>query len=627
MVHDGVHVGTVEIGLNLNSGVFEALVAGSDRQVEFYTFPELEIGTFSAGDESVRRLAATFDSDQLLSAEDFARAARGELEPTDIEIGGSPYRRAFAIINDFAGAEVGLAHILVPLQGYAQVSARMNIMAAIAGAVALLVGAIAAWFFGGRISAALNDLVRKMHGLADGDTSIDFKGAIEKRGEIGHMARALEVFQVGMIEKERLREEEATTRAAVEKLKEDQRQQAEEQRVAEAERDRKQRERDEKESAEREERQRQRAEDMAAREAEQTAVVSALAEGLRSLARGDLRARLDSPFSQGYEQVRQDFNEMAEKLAGLIRSIAGTSDNVAGGSNEISSSAENLSRRTEQTAATLEETAAALNELTASVTSAAEGARQADDIVRTTKRSAEASSSVVSEAVDAVTQIESSSQKITSIISVIDDIAFQTNLLALNAGVEAARAGDAGRGFAVVASEVRALAQRSSEAASEINALISESSEQVKRGVSLVGEAGNALQSILEQVSEISSHVTDIATSSGEQSTGINEINTAVTQIDQATQQNAAMFEEMFAASTVLSQAASNLQEDVGQFQVSEKTASEGQVGWDRLATDHDISQRAAVKTPKSAHHTGQRQKVAAVAGGQPAMEEGWDEF
>ncbi|CUH98502.1 Ribose and galactose chemoreceptor protein [Leisingera aquaemixtae] len=168
-----------------------------------------------------------------------------------------------------------------------------------------------------------------------------------------------------------------------------------------------------------------------------------------------------------------------------------------------------------------------------------------------------------------MTQIEQSSNHISQIISVIDDIAFQTNLLALNAGVEAARAGEAGKGFAVVASEVRALAQRSSDAAMEIKTLIGDSSKQVERGVDLVGKAGEALQSIVERVTHISQLVSGIAEGAAEQSTGLNEINTGVTQLDQVTQQNAAMVEEATAAGHMLNTDATKLAELVAHFRVA----------------------------------------------------------
>ena len=208
------------------------------------------------------------------------------------------------------------------------------------------------------------------------------------------------------------------------------------------------------------------------------------------------------------------------RLQETISAVKSTTESIQTGTAEVAQAADDLSRRTESQAAALEETAASLEELTASVKAAATGAEKASVDVAAAKRSAEESGRIVREAVDAMTEIEKSSQHISQIIGVIDDIAFQTNLLALNAGVEAARAGEAGRGFAVVASEVRALAQRSSDAAKEIKALISTSSQQVGRGVDLVGETGKSLQTIVESVTGITALIVDIANSSREQSVG-----------------------------------------------------------------------------------------------------------
>ncbi|MEQ6204669.1 methyl-accepting chemotaxis protein [Sulfitobacter sp. HNIBRBA2951] len=305
---------------------------------------------------------------------------------------------------------------------------------------------------------------------------------------------------------------------------------------------------------------------------EQKRTLDVLSSGLVQLADGDLSSTIDQQFAPQYESLRSDFNAALRVLSEAISSVTEASGSIQHGAQEISQASDDLSNRTENQAATLEQTAAALDELTASVKSAADGAKSVETIVVEAQSEAEASGKIVSDAISAMNQIEESSKHISQIISVIDDIAFQTNLLALNAGVEAARAGDAGKGFAVVASEVRALAQRSSEAAKEIKTLISGSATEVERGVELVGGAGEALSSIVQRVSHISDLVRTMATGTSEQAVGLGEINIGVNQLDQVTQQNAAMVEEATAASHVLKGDAVRLEELVRRF----KTANGG---------------------------------------------------
>ncbi|WP_298921302.1 HAMP domain-containing methyl-accepting chemotaxis protein [uncultured Roseobacter sp.] len=301
---------------------------------------------------------------------------------------------------------------------------------------------------------------------------------------------------------------------------------------------------------------------------EQQSVVSALGIGLQSLSEGDLTSEITSVFPEDYEKLRADFNAAVAALKEAVAAVMQNSDAIRNETSEITSAADDLSRRTEKQAATLEETAAALDELTSSVRSAAEGADEASSMSADAQSNAEKGGEVARQAVDAMDEIKTSSQEISKITTVIDDIAFQTNLLALNAGVEAARAGEAGRGFAVVATEVRALAQRSSDAAREINELISSSGDQVEKGVDLVDKTGAALASIVTSVSEISKRVSNIAASAREQSAGLNEINTAVNELDHVTQQNAAMFEETTAASHALTSEADALAAAVARFRL-----------------------------------------------------------
>ncbi|WP_082020493.1 methyl-accepting chemotaxis protein [Leisingera sp. ANG-M1] len=320
---------------------------------------------------------------------------------------------------------------------------------------------------------------------------------------------------------------------------------------------------------------------------EQDLVVNELRNGLTHLAKGDFSSTIDTPFPDAYRGLRMDFNQTVDTLNATVREVVEATTSIRNGTHEISQASDDLSQRTESQAATLEETAAALDQMTASVKAAADGARRVETAMNEARDEAKTSGEVVENAVAAMNGIEESATHISQIIGVIDDIAFQTNLLALNAGVEAARAGDAGRGFAVVASEVRALAQRSSDAAMEIKALISNSGEQVAKGVDLVGKAGDALNSIVSQVTHISGLVSGIAEGAAEQSTGIGEINTGVMQLDQVTQQNAAMVEQMTAAGQLLNGDASKLAGLVAQFNVGEEMAPPPQAAEPELPSAH----------------------------------------
>jgi len=341
----------------------------------------------------------------------------------------------------------------------------------------------------------------------------------------------------------------------------------------------------------------------AATEKAQAEVVDALAEGLKRLAGGDLTVSIDAELQGAYARIRDDFNSAARSLNAVMGAVRSTTAIICNGADEIASAADDLSRRTEQQAASLEETAAALDEITATVKRSAAGAQDAFQVASDARADAERSGHVVHEAVTAIHDIQASAGKISNIIGVIDEIAFQTNLLALNAGVEAARAGDAGKGFAVVASEVRALAQRTAEAAKEIKALISSSSAQVDRGVGLVGETGKALTVIVERVASIDGLVSEIAQSAREQSTGLGEVNTAVNQMDNVTQQNAAMVGQATAAAAQLKREALELGELMAQFEIGERAS--------------------ARPTPERADAAGLQRKLQAAVGGA----RDWTEF
>lgn len=409
-------------------------------------------------------------------------------------------------------------------------------MAIVAGLIAVTVLILLAGvsLIGRSIARPLVAITSAMRSLAGGQTELAAPG-LGRRDEFGAMAAALETFRQAALANARLEQEAETARHH-----------------AEAERLRIQ------EEAE-----------AAARERLLQAT-GGLAVGLQRLASGDLSFALTQSFAPDFEALREDLNSTLYRLSDVMGEIAQSSDAIASGSSEISGSTSDLARRTEQQAASLEETAAALDQITANVKSASMRAAEARTVAETANASAIRTGQLVSEAVQAMERIEQSSGRISSIIGVIDEIAFQTNLLALNAGVEAARAGEAGRGFAVVAHEVRELAQRSASAAREIKELIRNSAAEVSDGVRYVRDTGIALTEIGGSVDVMNRHIEAIALSAREQAVGLAEVNVAVNQMDQGTQQNAAMVEENNAASAVLATEAARLRNLVSIFKLND---------------------------------------------------------
>jgi methyl-accepting chemotaxis protein len=279
-------------------------------------------------------------------------------------------------------------------------------------------------------------------------------------------------------------------------------------------------------------------------EAEQKAALGALGDILGLLATGDLEARLADNVPENFSAMVGNYNISIETLRRSIATVRQAARQILQTSQTISTATRELAGRTEQQAASIEESSAALQVLSESVTATAEGAKNAADVAGDTLEVARSSGVVVSSAVDAMGGIARSSQEISKIITVIDEIAFQTNLLALNAGVEAARAGDAGRGFAVVAQEVRELAQRSASAAREIKVIIAESATQVQTGVALVNRSGDSLNNITDHIGQLADIISGIAAATGEQSTGLQEISGAIGNMDTITQKNATMVEK-----------------------------------------------------------------------------------
>jgi PAS domain S-box-containing protein len=350
---------------------------------------------------------------------------------------------------------------------------------------------------------------------------------------------------------------------------------------------------------------------------ERVEAVNQIGEGLMRLADGDLTCSIETRFAPDFESLRQNFNGAVTQLGQTMQAVARSTEEIDTGTTEISRSAQDLSKRTEQQAASLEETAAALDEITSNVTNSSQRAEEARTAAATANAGAVASAKVVADAVSAMSRIESSSGQISNIISVIDEIAFQTNLLALNAGVEAARAGEAGKGFAVVAQEVRELAQRSANAAKEIKGLIQNSSAEVENGVRLVSETGRALKSIEGNISAVNERIEAIASAAKEQSIALAEVNSAINQMDQMTQQNAAMVEQSNAASASLAQETTSLRGLLARFTVNGRASASGSAG--RSGSSAPMATRAPA--PDRA-----RARALPVSGAN-ALKENWEEF
>lgn len=365
----------------------------------------------------------------------------------------------------------------------------------------------------------------------------------------------------------------------------------------------------------------------------QAQTVASLVEGvstiLAKMSQGDLSLSLDKQFEGDLGVLAGDLNTLIQRLREVTSNIRTSANNVNSTANEISQSNSDLHDRTEDQATSLEETSASMEEITRTVQSNAEAARSASGLAIQARTRAQEGGEVARTAVEAMSDISTSSHKIEDIISVIDELAFQTNLLALNASVEAARAGEQGRGFSVVASEVRNLAGRSAAAAQEIKVLIQDSVAKVEAGSSLVNQTGVVLDEIVTGVNEVSEIVEKISYASSEQSEGISQINLALTQMDSVTQQNASLVEETAQVSKTSQVEAERLLELVSFFSGGEVSQQHsGQGAWNGGANQQQAPERRQAERPWSAQPQTSRKAPEAPAPQQAASQSGsWDSF
>ena len=346
---------------------------------------------------------------------------------------------------------------------------------------------------------------------------------------------------------------------------------------------------------------------------------------LGNLAQGDLTDQMTNACEGDLDQIKVSLNSAIQNLTTTLTTVRTAAESVSTGAEQITKGNEDLSQRTSEQASSLEETSSAMEEMTSTVKQNADNAKQANQLAIAARDVAEKGGSVTTKAIDAMGEINKSSKKIADIITVIDEIAFQTNLLALNAAVEAARAGEHGRGFAVVAAEVRNLAQRSATAAKEIKGLINESIQRVTDGSELVDQSGKTLSEIVGSVKRVTDIIAEITAASQEQASGIDQVNKAIMQMDETTQQNAALVEEATSASQSMKEQAKSLMSQVGSFKMTQSGAIRTVTA--QKSAPSSAGPRPLIRKPLGSHKSGAQSEPVAVASSNGKDRRQKDEF
>lgn len=642
----------VSAAVDMETGMRGFLVAGRENFLEPYVWGEERLfagladlrSTVSDNPGQVQRLreAEQIISDWKTEVADVQIALRRAVGDTAtmndvvdivIEARGKTYFDAFrTLMAEFEAEEAALLEVRSASLESAKLLATVSI--ALFLAIAIGSGILIARRAGASIANPIQSIIAAMQDIIDGQQDVAIDGQTRK-DEVGEMARATQVFQENAAKVLELAKadtenaqklEEAAKMAAeqaaiaAEKEKEDRVQAAEKQKKV-----------DELQSAiktvvdkavngdfsgrvdldldDNE---------LAALATNVNTLVQGVAESVEAVrktmervAGGDLTKSMEGNFKGEFKGLQNNTNEMISVLKTLVGEIGGSASNLASSSGELRDTSDALSKQAEQNAASLEETSAAVEELTASIKQVSENVTDANKNARSASETAQSSSAVAADAADAMTRIADASKEIAKVITVINDIAFQINLLALNAGVEAARAGEAGLGFSVVASEVRQLAQRAAEAAKEIDDVIARSDTAVTEGVAKVTDAQQSLEKISESVISVSKGIDHISTAIAEQVNGITEINGAVSRIDDNTQKQAASFEEVTAAGSLLSSEAESLKQSTTRFKTGNEAA---------------VSRTTTKKTP-TVTSSKKTAPIPLVEGNLAQDLSGWDEF